>query len=91
MHYYASFIKRAFSSLGLDPRNYTSHSFCRGAASFPFNDCTLTKQGCWKKEGGGGGGGLGNKCKENWGGETLKKKYSPSIGGGAGKFFLNIA
>ena len=50
-HHYNSFIKRAVSSLGLDPRHYSSHSFRHGGASFAFNNHAPTKfiksQGNW--------------------------------------------
>ena len=42
-HHYTSFIKRAVSSIGLDPKNYSSHSFRRGGASFAFNNCAPTE------------------------------------------------
>ena len=42
-HHYTSFIKKAVSILGLDPRNYSSHSFCRGGASFAFNNRAQTE------------------------------------------------
>ena len=42
-HHYTSFLKKVVSSLGLDPRNYSSHSFRRGGASFAFNNRAPTE------------------------------------------------
>lgn len=42
-HHYNSFVKRAVSSLGLDPTCYSSHSFRRGGASFAFNNRAPTE------------------------------------------------
>ena len=42
-HHYTTFIRKSGFSSGPDPRNYSSHSFRRGSASYAFNHSATTE------------------------------------------------
>lgn len=53
-HQYNEFIKTSLANIGLNPGNFSSHSFCRGGASFAFCNraptASIQWHGDWKVE-----------------------------------------